>query len=203
MNNIKVLGAPRPTKDPVSRWRHPRLSTTRAIMSFHFGGRGGCHCLIKPWLVQHRHQSTQRMKGRLKRLAGVLERWLSGYSFPEYWKEKKSTGYSLPEDPGSIPSIHMAVSITPVLFWSSWALGLIVAYRHSCRQNTHTHKKVLGWTHELSPQVCTATSNFPAEPSSHADFVFLIILPQSPEEWGLQCVQHELGCVFFLSHFCC
>ena len=66
-------------------------------------------------------------------LVEVAERWLSG----------KSRVDALPED----PYISSQLSVTPVpldpvplLFWSLWAAGMYVVHRHTCRQNTHTHK---------------------------------------------------------------
>lgn len=52
---------------------------------------------------------------------------------------------ALLKDPGSIPSSWQFTSVcnsssreSDVLFW--WASGIHVAHRHTCRQNTYTHK---------------------------------------------------------------
>lgn len=56
-----------------------------------------------------------------------------------------------PEDPGSIPSTHIAVtplSVTPAPGHPvpssdllPQAPGTLVVHRHACRENTHTHKQ--------------------------------------------------------------
>lgn len=48
----------------------------------------------------------------------------------------------------SIPSTHMGLpticnsisKVSNTLFWLPWGLGINVAYRHTSRQNAHTHK---------------------------------------------------------------
>ena len=54
---------------------------------------------------------------------------------------------ALAEDPGSFSSTHggSQPSVTPVsgdltLFWPPQVPGTHVAYIHTCRQDTHTHK---------------------------------------------------------------
>jgi hypothetical protein len=74
------------------------------------------------------HGLSYLTRGHYEGLERSLVQWLSA-------------PVAFPEDPGLIPSTHMAayncLSITNAIFWALHTL----LNRYTCRQNIHTHKR--------------------------------------------------------------